>query len=147
MYQNENPKSTTYKQWYAVAVPNDTITTDVIAELVQRNCSVKRSDVMAVLTELAEVFRDQLLAGNRVKINGIGTFKVGISTAPAVTRAEWNVTENIKSAYINFLPESVTESRNGARTRSSKALKGIEYMELRGYDDGNKKKEEQTPEP
>lgn len=147
MYQNENPNSTTYKQWYAIAVPNETITTDMMSELIQRNCSVKRSDVVAVLTELAEIFRDQLLAGNRVQIEGIGTFKVGISTAPAVTREEWNVTENIKNAYINFLPESVTESRNGTRTRSSKALKGIEYMELRGYDNGKKKKEKQPSEP
>lgn len=133
MYQDTRDKSEYKGKWYAKAVPSGLVTTDELAERVQRNCSVKRSDVLAVLAELSEVMTDELLAGNRVRINGIGTFKVGFSSKPADTLEKWSVSSNISSAHINFQPEVSTTISNGKRTRSAKALSGIEFKELRQY--------------
>lgn len=136
LYQDNREKSPQKGKWYAKAVPDEVVDTDQLAELIQRNSSMKRSDVLAVLTELSEVLRDQLLTGNRVKINGMGSFKVGFSSKPADTRAEWVPTTHVTSTRINFQPETMDTYSGGKRTRSAAALQGIEFTELRGYDDG-----------
>ena len=137
LYQDNREKSPQKGKWYAMSVVNEVVDTEILAEIIQRNSSMKRSDVLAVLTELSEVTRDQLLAGNRVKIDGLGSFKVGFSSKPAATRAEWVPTTHITATRINFQPETIDTYSGGKRTRSAAALQGIEFTELRGYDDGS----------
>lgn len=136
LYQDNREKSPQKGKWYAKAVVDEVVDTSQLAELIQRNSSMKRSDVVAVLTELSEVLRDQLLAGNRVKIDGLGSFKVGFSSRPADKREDWVPTTHISSTRINFQPETMDTYSGGKRTRSASALQGIEFVELRGYDDG-----------
>lgn len=133
LYQDKRQTSKYYNKWYAKAVSDELVELEQLAELIQRNCSVKRSDVNAVLTELSEVMRDQLLAGNRVKINGIGSFKVGFSSSPANSPEDWSPATNVKSTRINFSPETIDIISGGRRTRSAKALQGITFKELRKY--------------
>ena len=135
MYQSTQ-EGVTKGKWYGKAVVDEVVDTDTLAELIQRNSSMKRSDVLAVLTELSEVLRDQLLAGNRVKIEGLGSFKVGFSSKPADERKDWMPQTHITATRINFQPETVDQIAGGKRTRSAAALQGIEFTELRGYDDG-----------
>ena len=71
---NNNRKSDYYGQQVARVKLLGNIDTDKVAEIIQRNASVKRSDVKAVLAELAEVITDQLEAGFAVKLDGIGSF-------------------------------------------------------------------------
>ena len=52
---NNNRKSDYYGQQVARVKLLGNIDTDKVAEIIQRNASVKRSDVKAVLAELAEV--------------------------------------------------------------------------------------------
>ena len=40
----------------------------------QRNCTVKKADILAVLDELVETMRDQLQDSKRVKLDGFGSF-------------------------------------------------------------------------
>ena len=49
--KNNNSKSAQYGKYYARAVHVSTLTTNDIANIIQRNCSVKRSDVKAVIEE------------------------------------------------------------------------------------------------
>ena len=136
-YQDNRKNSTQQGKWYGQAVVDEVVDTEKLAEIIQRNSSMKRSDVKAVLTELSEVVRDQLLAGNRVVIDGFGSFKVGFSSKPADTREDWTPQNNITSTRINFQPESTNVISGGRRTRSIVALQGIQFTELRGYDDGS----------
>lgn len=135
LYQSAQ-EGATFGKWYAKAVVDEVVETDALSEIIQRNSSMKRSDVLAVLSELSEVMRDQLQAGNRVRIEGLGSFKVGFSSKPADTREEWSPTTHISGTHINFQPETVDIISGGRRTRTAAALQGIEFTELRGYDDG-----------
>ena len=54
LYQNNRKDSKTKGKWYARAIHTQMTETDVLAERIQRNCTVKRSDVLAVLSELVE---------------------------------------------------------------------------------------------
>ena len=97
----------------------------------QSNSTVKYSDILAVLAELSEVMKAELQRSNKVKIDGLGTFKVGISSSPADTAKDFNVAKNIKGTHVLFLPESIKEG-NGARVKS--LLAGIKVKEADAYD-------------
>ena len=49
LYQDKRLNSSTKDKWYARAIHPQVIETDALAERIQRNCTVKRSDVVAVL--------------------------------------------------------------------------------------------------
>ena len=71
--QVTSPKQKGYGKWYPRAVITQTVDTNELAEIMQRNCTVKKSDIMAVITELIETMQDQLQDSKRVKLNGFGS--------------------------------------------------------------------------
>ncbi len=52
------------------------ITTSDLADFIQTQCTVKHSDIVAVLRELGEAFKHFFEMGQKVKLDGIGIFKV-----------------------------------------------------------------------
>ena len=112
LMQNANEDSEYFGQYYAKAVHTDEINLEKVAERVQRNCSMKKSDCLAVLTELVEVMKDELQASHSVRIDGLGTFKVGIKGSYAKTAAAFNPAKNISGYKVNFRP-SFTTVRTG----------------------------------
>ena len=56
-----------------------TITTDDLAKTIAGRCTVKEPDIKGVLAALGQVLRETLLDGDRLKVEGIGTF--GLSLA------------------------------------------------------------------
>lgn len=142
MYQSNRKGSPQQGKWYARVKPIGTKDLKDIAELIQRNASVKRSDVMAVLAELSEVISDMLTDGYRVKIDGLGVFKMAIRTAPADTEKDFSVDKNIKGSHILFQPETQKEGANKRRVRQM--AKVIEYKKV---NDLTEKKEDKKPKP
>ena len=51
LHQDQSTGTKRSGKWYARAVPTACIGTRQLAEIIQRNCTVKKSDVMAVLEE------------------------------------------------------------------------------------------------
>ena len=90
IYKNNNKKNAGFGKFYARAMHNGTTNLDDIAAIIERNCSMKKSDVKAVLTELVEVMTAQIQDSKRVKLDGLGTFKIGISTKGAESAAAFN---------------------------------------------------------
>ncbi len=105
LMKNNNASSANYGRYYAKAVHTDTVGLDVLAERIQRNCTAKKSDCVAVLTELVEVLKDELMASHVVKIDGLGSFKVGLKSKYAKTDSEFNAAQHITGSRVNFLPE------------------------------------------
>lgn len=85
-----------------------------MAEIIQANCSLKRSDVYAVLTEMVDVMGDALKDGQRVYIRGLGTFKPTISSRGADSRKDFTDARNIRSVGVSFTPQ---RTRRGSRGR------------------------------
>jgi predicted histone-like DNA-binding protein len=103
----DNRKTSLYPgKWYAKAVHQTTIGLNDVAARIERNCSMKKSDVLAVLTEMVEVLKDELQNSNIVKLDGFGAFKVGMKTKPAATAADFNPATNVTGYHVNFLPAS-----------------------------------------
>ena len=127
-YQNVVKNSKMFGKWYARAVVSETVTTDQLADEIQRNASVKKSDVKAVLCELSEVMNQKLIQGGRVVLDGIGAFKVTINTVGAETAKDFTA-NNIKSVRILFQPE--TRIVDNHRIKSM--LNGIRLKEQEKY--------------
>jgi len=104
LMQCTNTKSAYNGYYFAKAVMTDEVNLEALSERIQRNCSMKKSDVLAVLTELVEVLRDELQASHKVVVDGLGTFKVGIKGSYAKTAAAFNAAKNIHSYRVNFRP-------------------------------------------
>ena len=83
LYQDNRDTSTHKGMWYARAKSLDTVSLNEIAQRIQDNSTAKKSDALAVLTEMVEVIRDYLQKSYRVKIDGLGAFKMSLSTSPA----------------------------------------------------------------
>ena len=125
--QDKREDSKTYGKWYARTYMIETVDTKMLSERIQRNCTAKASDVNAVLTELVEVMRDELQASRRVKLDGFGSFKIGISSKGARSAKAFTVADNIKGMHIVFTPERSTDA---AGNRVKQFLQGAKCEEL-----------------
>ena len=106
------PKAKGYGKWYPRAVMTETVETNELATIMQRNCTLKRADILAVISELIETMQDQLQNSKRVKLNGFGSFKIGIKGEGAESAAEFSIGKNVKGLHVLFMPE-VKKDSNG----------------------------------
>ena len=133
LYQWPNSKSKFYLQWYGKSVVNAVVTTEQIADRIQRNSTLRKSDIIAVLSELSEVIHDELVVGNRVILDGIGSFKPGFTSSSAETAKEWSASSNITGTHVIFRPETEDIITRGSRSRVPKMLMGITFEEMNEY--------------
>jgi len=127
LYQNNNSKSAQFKKWYGRSVAIDCVDTNRLAEIIEANCTVKRADVLAVLSELTVVMKTELQNSKRVKLDNFGSFKLGISTKPSDTAKDFSVTANVRDVHVIFTPE-VRIGSDGRRVKSF--VNGCKVAEL-----------------
>ena len=104
--QNQNDDSTAYGKWFATAVYDQHfIETEQLADFIQTQASVKKSDIKAVLDELGSAMKHFFELGQKVRLDGIGIFKVGFSSI-GVNKKEDCGAQNITTRRVLFQPES-----------------------------------------
>ena len=104
--QNKNSSSQAFGKYFAQAVyDNHFVGTEELADFIQRQASVKKSDIKAVLQELGEALKHLFEMGQKIKLNGIGIFKVGFSSI-GVTKLEDCGAQTITTRRILFQPET-----------------------------------------
>ena len=105
--QNTNDDSTAYGKWFATAVYDQHfIETEELAEFIQTQASVKKSDIKAVLDERGGALKHVFELGQKVKLDGIGIFKVGFSSIGTVEKDDCGA-QNITTRRVLFQPETV----------------------------------------
>ena len=127
LHQDQSVGTKRSGKWYARMVPTSVINTRQLAEIMQRNCTVKKADILAVLDELVETMRDQLQDSKRVKLDGFGSFKIGIESKGAQTAGKYSVSEHVKGLHVVFMPERTTDSGGN---KSKQFLQGAKCEEL-----------------
>ena len=104
--QNTNDESIAYGKWFATAVYDQRfIETEQLADFIQKQASVKKSDIKAVLDELGDAMKHYFELGQKVKLAGIGIFKVGFSSIGAATKDDCGA-QNITIRRVIFTPET-----------------------------------------
>ena len=132
LYQDNRAESKNRGKWYARAVYNARPKTlKQMAMEIQENVSVKKSDVLAVLDEMVVVLKKWMQDSNRVKIDGFGSFKIGLKTKPADTAKDFSASKHVVGARINFQPE-VTIDAAGQRVKAM--LQGLQVEETNEND-------------
>ena len=91
------------------------MTTRQLAEIMQENCTVKRSDIEAVLRELVPTMTRAMQDSKRVKIDGLGSFKIGLKTKAAASAKEFNAQKNVRGMHVNFMPETYKDKKTNTR--------------------------------
>ena len=107
----KNTKAPDLQGYFASVSSKGLVGTDVVADEIQRNCSMKRSDVIAVLAELSEVLKLQIQQSHSVKLDGIGIFRPGISSKMSKTPEGFNK-DSIRGLKLNFKPESFKQGKS-----------------------------------
>ena len=104
--QNKNDESTAYGKWFATAVYDQHfIETEQLADFIQTQASVKKSDIKAVLDELGSAMKHFFELGQKVKLDGIGIFKVGFSSIGATVKDDCGAA-TITTRRVLFQPET-----------------------------------------
>ena len=103
VYQDKRRESNNL--FYGRTIKLTTIDLEALAERIQANCTVKKSDCWAVLKELVEVMNLELANSNQIHLDGFGYFYPSVRTRGAMTKAEWNVAECLKDGKVAFKEE------------------------------------------
>ena len=103
---NNNTYSSAYGKYYAMAVYDQKfIGTDELADFIQQQATVKRSDIKAVLDELGAAMKHYFELGQKIKLDGIGIFKVGFSSL-GVKKVEDCTAATITTRRVLFQPKT-----------------------------------------
>ncbi|WP_071148977.1 HU family DNA-binding protein [Bacteroides ndongoniae] len=105
------------------------INTDQIAEALADRSTVTKTDVKAVLTEMADVMSQYMAQGKSVKLEGLGSFRLGLNTKGVKNEEDFDFQTQLQRVKVNFIPETTYPASTGAATRSmvSNSLEWIEY--------------------
>ncbi|MDR1006055.1 MAG: HU family DNA-binding protein [Bacteroidales bacterium] len=99
----------TQEKFYATGILSGNTDTKEVAKLIQEATSLNQADVYGALKALSQVLCGRLKEGKSVKLDGIGTFSLSLTSKPASTAA--NVPhKSIKVSKICFKADrSLTE--------------------------------------
>ena len=130
---NNRKGSKTQGKIYGRAVVSDTINTKKLCQNIRDRCTLTEPDVVAVVSALITEVSGQLALGNRVVLDGFGSFKVGLSSTPADSAKKFT-SANIKCLRVIFQP--AIEMINGKRVKTLlKEVKVEELAEYKGLND------------
>ena len=103
---NNSHNAKTYGKYYAKPSYDEKfIETDEIADFIQTQATLKRSDIKAALDELGAAMKHFLEMGQKIRLAGIGIFKVGFSSI-GVTKSDDCTASTITSRRVLFQPET-----------------------------------------
>lgn len=143
LYQNTRQGSEQYGLWYARASydKDDEVGTTELARQISHATTLTPTDVRACIASFLYYINDNLRNGKKVKLETLGSFKVGLRTAPAKKASEFKASSNIKGMKIIFTPAMSENATSIDRTKA--LLEGVKVVEKGAYT----KPEDEQPEP
>lgn len=152
-YKNEKNKSANNK-WFGRAVAIDEVGIEELADEIQDNCTVKRSDILAVLSEMGPAMKKWMQKSMKVRVPYLGLFRLSVHSSGVDAPEEFDLRKNIKSVAVRFFPETkidnghaVKELTRGVRVAEvPKNLKNIVDDDDNSDDNGGGSTNETTPE-
>ena len=112
LQRNEIKSNANYGKYYARVVNLDEVTIDDFSKEIQGNCSMKESDVLAVLKELQVTMKRHLQEGRTVVLPEIGRLKLSVESECVDNPRDFNLKKHIKRVVCRFV---VAGSRGGKR--------------------------------
>jgi len=93
--------------YFALAIPQETIGLNRLAELISDGSTLRRADVYASLIGMVDIMKRELREGNAVHLGDLGKFSVGIRSEACIDAREVNsrkiVDQRLKYAPSKYL--------------------------------------------
>ena len=131
VYQ-DNRRNVGTNLWYGRATHYGILSLDDLAKEVQRNCSLKLSDCIAVNVELVETILYELKNSQKVDLGDFGYFTPAVKSKGAIQKADFNPNDFIKDAHVNFVAKWGVEKVNGKGRSVRQWTQGIQFKQLPG---------------
>ena len=120
-YKNNNDKSTAYGKTYGRLVHQDTMNTSDLCRHMMKQGTIYTSDIVkGVVEKFINCFEELLLEGNKIKLDGLGTFYLSATTEGVADEKDFSA-NNVKAIHVRFLPDQSKESEYTAKMLTSKA--------------------------
>ena len=110
-------------------VQGDPVETKDLAEELAFVSTVSKSDVNAVLGDIARVMNTFMANGKSVHIDGLGYFRYVLDTKGVENLEDFDFEKQVKAVRVQFTPERV-KNNSGTYTRALVDTKKLEWIEL-----------------
>lgn len=128
LHQDNRSQSKFKGQYYARGTWPNKVGVKELADDIEAATAITKHDVKAVLSALAERMAIHLKAGDTVRLDGLGTFKITFSSKPAATPHVFNAAKHIYNPRVLFQQEYTGGQSGTPRTRAmSTGVKFEEY--------------------
>lgn len=104
LVQNKISGHDSYGKFYARSIKSGEVGIKDIERIIEQNCSLKRSDVRAVLTELVDTIKVKLQEGYTVDLDELGRLSLGVKSEGVYRAADFNVKKHITGISVNYRP-------------------------------------------
>ena len=112
LIKNNIKSSSSYGKYFAKTVSQGEVTLKDLAEEACRNSSMSHGAVIGVVTELQDLLKEKLAAGQTVVLDGIGRFSLRVESIGVDDPKKFNIQRHLKRIVCGFLPAS-SRSREG----------------------------------
>ena len=120
-YKNNNSKNNGYGKTYGRLVHQDTMNTSDLCRHMMKHGTIFTSDVVkGVVEKFINCFEELLMEGNKIKLDGLGTFYLTATTEGVDDETKFSA-NNVKAIHVRFLPDQSKESEYATRMLTSKA--------------------------
>ena len=120
-YKNNNSKNSAYGKTYGRLVCHDTMNTSDLCRHMMKHGTIFTSDVVkGVVEKFINCFEELLMEGNKIKLDGLGTFYLSINTE-GVAKEDQFTANNVKALRIKFIGDQSKESEYATKMLTSKA--------------------------
>ena len=120
-YKNTNEKNNGFGKTYGRLVHQDTINTSDLCRHMMKHGTIFTSDVVkGVVEKFIQCFEELLLEGNKIKLDGLGTFYLSINTEGVVDEKDFTA-NNVKAIRVKFIGDQGKESEYATKMLTNKA--------------------------
>ena len=126
LVQNKISGHECFGKYYARSIKTGEVSMKEIERIIEQNCSMKRSDVRAVLTELVDTIKYKLQEGYTVDLDELGRLSLGVKSEGVYRAQDFNVKKHITGININYRP-CTHRVGNGDRRLIAPLAEGTEF--------------------
>ena len=129
--QNQNSSSSAFSKYFAEPDSREPLNLKGFAKHISEHGSLVKYDLaVLVLQNIVECLREMMVQGVPVKLDGLGTFSIGIKSKGANSPDQYDVQKHIEAMRINFRPEGAGEMEDQL---TSKAMMDRTVFELNDF--------------
>ncbi len=120
-YKNTNEKNNGFGKTYGRLVHQDTMNTSDLCRHMMKHGTIFTSDVVkGVVEKFIQCFEELLMEGNKIKLDGLGTFYLSINTEGVVDEKDFSA-NNVKAIRVKFIGDQSKESEYATKMLTNKA--------------------------